>query len=186
MYRVFLIVALALFININSANMSTAFAAEKTKDKPKVEKIKEEKVNEEKEQTPEELESYQEKCSFVSPLDLVDDPDKYLDKYVSIQAEFDRYSTLGLDYKPAFRDSKDYITFLVRRPDVKRKKHVIPLSQLKLIIKRITAEKYTNLDSGDEIKIYGKVFSNALGDPWMEVNHVTCKSKDLTAKPEKE
>lgn len=107
----------------------------------------------------------------VSPLDLVTRPNFYLNKNVKIKAKFDKFSTLGLDYKPAMRSSQDYISFLIQRPDVTD--HNIPLSELKIFIKRTEAEKYIDLNSGDIIEFTGKVFSNALGDPWMDVDKFT-------------
>ncbi|MCK7484454.1 MAG: hypothetical protein MZU97_02065 [Bacillus subtilis] len=87
-----------------------------------------------------------------------------------MRATFERFSTLGLDYKPAFRDSKKYISFLIRRTDVTD--HSIPLSELKLIIAREKAEKLIDLESGDKIEITGEVFSTALNDPWVEVESI--------------
>lgn len=152
--------------------------AQDNKDKPETEQAKKESLK-----SPEELKAYQSKCSMLDPLDLVANPEEYLDKYIFIEGKFDKYTTLGLDYKKAQRDSKDYITFLIRRPDVKRDRRVIPLSELKLIISRKVAENYINLESGDEVKIYGKVFSTALGDPWVDVDHLSSDKKDLTAQP---
>jgi hypothetical protein len=104
----------------------------------------------------------------VQPLELVANPQKYLDKDVQIQAEFHKFSMLGLDYDKAMRDSKEHISMLIRRPDV-AKNHTIPLSELKLILKRELAEKLSDLESGDRVIIKGKVFSTALKDPWVDV-----------------
>jgi len=38
-----------------------------------------------------------------------------------------------------------------------------------------TAEKFINLKSGDNITVTGKVFSAALGDPWVEVTNLEKK-----------
>ena len=54
----------------------------------------------------------------VNPVDMVNNPSFYLNKNVKIKAKFDKFSTLGLDYKPAMKSSEDYITFLIQRPDV--------------------------------------------------------------------
>lgn len=113
----------------------------------------------------------------VNPLDLVARPDFYLNKYVKVKAKFDKFSTLGLDYKPAFRSSEDYISFLIQRPDVID--HNIPLSEMKIFLKRAEAEKHIDLNSGDEIEFTGKIFSNALGDVWMDVDNF----KVLSVKP---
>ena len=43
---------------------------------------------------------------------------------------------------------------------------------MKLFLKRDIAEKFIDLESGDKIEVYGRVFSSALGDPWIEVEHL--------------
>ena len=48
--------------------------------------------------------------STVNPLDIVARPNFYLNKNVKIKAKFDKFSTLGIDYKPAMRSSQDYIS----------------------------------------------------------------------------
>lgn len=104
----------------------------------------------------------------VSSLDVVNNPKEYIGKKIKINATFDKFSTLGLDYKPAFKDSKDYISFLIKRDDVTD--HTVPLSEMKIFLKRKEAEKFIDLESGDKIEIYGSVFSTALGDPWVETD----------------
>ncbi len=117
----------------------------------------------------------------VDSLDLVANPSKYMNKRIKIKAKFDKFSALGLDYPPAARDAKTYISFLIKRENVKG--YNIPLSELKLILKRDYAEKeLVNLEAGDDIEIYGSVFCAALGDPWVDVEKVTI----LTPKPNKE
>ncbi len=113
----------------------------------------------------------------VNPLDVVAKPNFYLNKNIMIKAKFDKFSTLGLDYKPAFKSSEDYISFLIRRPDVTN--HNVPLSEMKIFLKRTEAEKYIDLNSGDDIEFCGKVFSNALGDVWINVDKFTV----LSSKP---
>ncbi|MCR4881133.1 MAG: hypothetical protein K6A44_04185 [bacterium] len=120
------------------------------------------------------------KYKEVAPLNLVSTPAKYLNKDVKIKAKFDKFSTIGLDYPPIKRDAKTYISFLIKRENAN---YNIPLSELKLIIKRDYAEKeMVNVEQGDEIEIYGNVFSNALGDPWVSVDKITI----LTVHPDKE
>lgn len=104
---------------------------------------------------------------LVNPLDLVAKPNFYLHKNVKIKGKFDKFSTLGLDYKPAMRSSEDYISFLIQRPDVTD--HNVPLSELKIFLKRDEAEKHIDLNSGDIVEFSGRIFSTALGDPWMDV-----------------
>ena len=107
----------------------------------------------------------------VNPLNIVARPSAYMNKSVKIRAKFDKFSTLGLDYKPAMRSSEDYISFLIQRPDILD--HNIPLSELKIFISRDEAEKYIDLNSGDIVEFTGRVFSTALGDPWMDVTSFT-------------
>ena len=107
----------------------------------------------------------------VSPVDVVNCPSKYLNKTITFDADFVTYSALGLDYKPAMRSSEKYISFLIQRPDVYD--HNIPLSELKIFLNRTEAEKHIDLNSGDIFEFEGKVFSTALGDPWMDVDKFT-------------
>ncbi len=117
---------------------------------------------------------------YVLPLAIVANPKKYLGKNVKFKAKFDKFATLGLDYKPAFRSSEKYISFLIQRDDVKD--HDIPLSELKIFLNRTEAEKHIDLNSGDEIEVCGRVFSTALGDAWMDVDKFTVLKS--TPKPE--
>ena len=107
----------------------------------------------------------------VSPIDVVNHPGKYLNKNITFTAEFVAFTSLGLDYKPAFRDGTKYIGILIKRPDVTD--HVIPLSEMKIFISRELAEKNIDIEAGDKVKITGKVFSNALGEPWVDVTTFT-------------
>ena len=107
----------------------------------------------------------------VNPIDIVKNPAFYIGKKVKFKAKFDKFSTLGLDYTPAKRNSEDFITLLIQRPDVTS--HNIPLSELKIFMNRKEAEKHIDLNSGDEIEVAGKVFSKALGDAWMDVDNFT-------------
>ena len=106
--------------------------------------------------------------SNVSPLEIVASPSKYLHRNIKIKAKFDKFSTLGLDYPAAMRASDKYISFLIQRPDVTN--HNIPLSEMKIFLKKEIAEKNIDLDAGDEIEFTGRVFSTALGDAWMDVD----------------
>lgn len=103
----------------------------------------------------------------VKPLDVVASPTKYLHKKIRVKAQFDKFSTLGLDYKPAYKSSEDYITFLIKRDDVVN--YVVPLSEMKNFLPRSLAEKYIDLKPGDEIEYVGTVFSDALSDTWVDV-----------------
>ncbi len=108
-------------------------------------------------------------------LNIVANPAKYLNKTVKMQATFDKFSTLGLDYNKALRKSTDYIGILIQRDDVVD--HNIPLSEMKLFLKKELAEKHIDLDTGDKIEITAKVFSTALNDPWLDVLDLTVIKK---------
>ncbi|HEY9787883.1 MAG TPA: hypothetical protein V6D17_21020 [Candidatus Obscuribacterales bacterium] len=122
----------------------------------------------------------------VSPMTLVDKPDEYLNKNVKFSAKFSSFANLALDYKPALRESKKFLSFLVLQPD----SH-IPLSRLKLampIPKESNKEKnqlLQGLKDGDEVEVIGKVFSTALGDPWVDVLKLTKTASAPDDKKEK-
>jgi len=111
----------------------------------------------------------------VGALDIVNNPYRYLNRNVKIVAKFDKFSTLGLDYPPAKRSSEQYISFLIQRPDIIN--HNVPLSEFKIFLKKDIAEKNIDLDAGDEIEFSGKIFSVALGDPWMDVDNFKVLTK---------
>ncbi len=117
----------------------------------------------------------QAKGIYVKPLTLINSPKTYLNKTVILEGKFDKFSTLGLDYKPAFKSSDDYISFLIKRDDTSFN---IPLSELKLFLKRSDAEKYIDLKSGDCIEAVGTVFSDALGDTWVDVSTLKITKKE--------
>ena len=109
-----------------------------------------------------------------TPLAIVASPRAYLGKTVTFNAKFDKFSTLGLDYKTAFKSSEEYISFLIKRDDTT---YDIPLSELKLFLKREIAEKFVELKLNDEIQITGNVFSDALGDAWVDVTNLVVIQK---------
>ena len=111
---------------------------------------------------------------YVKPLTVVNSPSQFLNKKIAMKAKFDKFSTLGLDYKPALRSSENYISFLIKRDDTT---YDIPLSEMKLFLKREMAEKFIDLKTNDEITIEGTVFSDALGDAWIDVNSITVTKK---------
>ena len=124
--------------------------------------------------------SYAEKAQHdvilnTTSLNIVSNPNKFLNKTIKMQATFDKFSTLGLDYKKAMRPSTKYIGILIQRDDVVN--HNIPLSEMKLFLTKEMAEKHIDLDTGDKIEITATVFSAALGDPWLDV-----KSLDVIKK----
>jgi len=105
----------------------------------------------------------------VNALEIVSNPYKYLNRNVKVKGKFDKFSTLGLDYPPAMRSHEKYISFMIQRPDITN--HNIPLSEFKIFLQKEVAEKNIDLDAGDEIEFSGKIFSTALGDPWMDVHN---------------
>lgn len=119
----------------------------------------------------------------VSPLAVVENPEKYLNKNITFEAEFVSFSGLGLDYPPAKREAEKYISILIRRDNAKE--NVIPLSEMKIFITRELAEKNVDIETGDKIKIEGKVFSTALGDPWVDAKTlkiISTKKKENSKK----
>ena len=110
----------------------------------------------------------------ISPLTVVNNPKAYLNQTITMNAKFDKFATLGLDYKPAFKSSEEYISFLIKRDDTT---HDIPLSEMKLFLKRDIAEKFIELKTDDEISITGTVFSDALGDAWIDVINLVITKK---------
>ena len=95
-----------------------------------------------------------------TPLDVVANPDKFLSKKIIMDGKFDKFTTLGLDYNN------------------------VPLSEMKLFLKRDYAEKFVDLNTGDKISVTGIVFSNALGDSWVEVDNITVLEKAPKEKEE--
>ncbi len=110
----------------------------------------------------------------IQPLSVVNNPKAFLNKTITMNAKFDKFSTLGLDYKPAFKSSDDYISFLIKRDDTT---YDVPLSEMKLFLKRDEAEKFIDLKTNDEVSITGFVFSDALGDAWIDVNELVLVKK---------
>lgn len=131
---------------------------------PAQSKVKSEAVK--KEEPIKDVQQVQYTYTPVKALDIVSNPNAYLNKRVKIKAKFDKFSSLGLDYNAALRSSEKYITFLIRRDDAEND---IPLSELKNFMKREMAEKYIDLETNDIIEYSGLVFSNALGDAWLDV-----------------
>lgn len=98
---------------------------------------------------------------------LLNSPDAYIDKKVRFRGEFSSYTTLALDYMPAYRSSKEFLSFCIFRPNT-----IIPLSELKLAYPVEYAKNIPTLgevSKGDLIEVYGQVFSAALDEPWLDV-----------------
>ena len=114
---------------------------------------------------------------YTNTLRIVQNPNAYLNKRINCNARFDKFATLGLDYKPAYRSSETYISFLIFRPDTDKN---IPLPEMKLFLKRASAEKLIDLKEGDVVQFSGTVFSNALGDVWVDVDSLGKVKKKYT------
>jgi len=112
---------------------------------------------------------------------LVAKPQDYLNKDIKFTAKFASFSSLALDYKPAFRSARNYLSFLVFRPDTH-----IPFSEIKLAMP-IPKEKdpethmLQTLKEGDTLEIYGRVFACPLDEPWVDV----LKIKKIASSPDK-
>ena len=110
---------------------------------------------------------------------LLENPTNYLNKKVKFRGRFSSFTTLALDYEPALRKSKDYISICIFRADSK-----IPLSELKLAYPVADAkedEVIRDLEESDLLEIYGKVFSDALDEPWVDIISI----KKLESAPNK-
>ncbi len=108
--------------------------------------------------------------------DLLSEPLKFKGRRVSLEGEFYSFSTLPLDYKEAMRSSKDYVGIVIARPDHKK----IPLVELKMAvpIKLFKDDEVlSGLEHGDMIRVEGKVFAVALGEPWLDVSELRIKEK---------
>lgn len=120
----------------------------------------------------------------VEPLELLKDPNRFMNKTVVFEGTFNRFADIGLDYKKAFRDSKDYVSFFILRPDVVG--HSIPLSELKLFYPRKKSDDVMDLESGDRVRVVGTQFSNALGEPWLDVDSISILQKTATSEKRQE
>ena len=98
---------------------------------------------------------------------LLENPQDFIGKKIKFRGKFSSFTTLALDYEPALRKSKDYISLCIFRPDSK-----IPLSELKLAYPVKKAKEdlvIRELDEGDLVEIYAEVFSAALDEPWADI-----------------
>jgi hypothetical protein len=69
------------------------------------------------------------------------------------------------------REAKSYIGIVLARPDHKQ----IPLVELKLAVKLDifkNAEERLSLEQGDTLKLSGRVFEVALGEPWLDITSI--------------
>ncbi len=177
-----ILLSMLVFVSITAANIS--YAVPKLDNKNNIKPITKTETQAPKAKADVVPVNNTETCNLpeyimVQPLEVVQNPAKFLNQQIKMNATFDKFSTLGLDYKKALRPTADYIGFLIQRDDVLD--HNIPLSEMKLFLKRSYAEKFLDLDTGDKIEITGKVFSTALGDPWIDVDKLTITKKAKAA-----
>ena len=114
---------------------------------------------------------------------LLENPEKYLNKKIKFRGKFSSFTALALDYEPAMRASKDYISICIFSNDSK-----VPLSELKLAFPVKEAKEnqvIRELEESDLIEIYGKSFSAALGEPWVDILEIK-KLESANKKTEKE
>jgi hypothetical protein len=117
-----------------------------------------------------------EKLVSVDLLTLLKHPKPYLQKRVVFFGTFSSFSSLGLDYPPALRESKNHVAVLLFRPDT-LPVHKIPLSEVKLFVRRTESEKLPDLETNDVVRFEATLFSTALGDVWLDVNKLTITEK---------
>ena len=111
---------------------------------------------------------------------LLENPKNLIGKKIKIKGKFSSFTTLALDYEPALRKSKDYISLCIFRPD-----SMVPLSELKLAYPLKEAKEnpvIVELQEDDLLEIYGEVFSAALDEPWVDIISI----KDLGGPSKKE
>jgi hypothetical protein len=131
--------------------------------------------------SPAEIDASIASATKVDALTLLQNPQAYLNKKVTFTGTFNRFADIALDYKKAFRDSRDYVTFFILRPDVTTS--TIPLAELKLFFPRKKSTEVLDVESGDQIQVVGTEFSTALGEPWIDVEHIKILQK--TSHPER-
>jgi hypothetical protein len=108
--------------------------------------------------------------------DIVANPKAYKGKKVKFLGDFYSFSSLPLDYPPAMREAKNYIGIVLARPDHKQ----IPLVELKLAVKLDifkNAEERLSLEQGDTLRLSGRVFEVALGEPWLDITSIEVVKK---------
>lgn len=122
-----------------------------------------------------EIEASLASATLIDSLDLLKQPAKYMNKKVTFTGTFNRFADTALDYKKAFRDSREYVSFFILRPDVTA--HTIPMAELKLFFPRKKSTEVMDLETGDKIQIVGTQFSTALDEPWVDVEHIKILQK---------
>lgn len=169
-----------LFLVLNSLifNSGSAFEIAKTNKKSKEPSL-ENKTTEEKQELVKKAPINESEYQSILIGSLLDKPHDFLEKKIKFRGKFSSFTTLALDYKPAMRSSKDYISVCIFRSDSK-----IPLSELKMAYPVKEAKEdlvIRELEEGDLLEFYGKVFSDALDEPWIDLISI----KKLESAPKK-
>ena len=154
-------ILLTILITLISFSLTTI---KETSGKEKKSK-KTELIKEEKDKKKVEINEIEFKPVFIGA--LLENPSDFIEKKIKFRGKFSSFTTLALDYEPALRKSKDYISICIFRPDSK-----IPLSELKLAYPIKEAKEnlvIRELEEGDLIEIYAQVFNAALGEPWADI-----------------
>lgn len=114
------------------------------------------------------------KADLIKLSELILEPEKFLNKDLTIEGEFYSFSTIPLDYEKAMKSSKDFIGLILARPDQTE----IPLVELKLAAPlKMFKEGDLNIEHGDIISLEAKVYAVALGEPWLEVEEISLEKK---------
>jgi hypothetical protein len=110
-------------------------------------------------------------CQYEAELsELVIDPTAWVGKDICFEGRFSSFSTLALDYPPAMRSRTEYISITLQRPGTD-----IPLGEVKLAMDLEDVQNHAELSkakTGDPLRMRGKVFSDALAEPWIELDQV--------------
>ncbi len=155
----------AIFIVAFSLNVSTNKAFTKEDKSPESQDKKDDTSEDKKKEKKIEINESEFKSAQIGA--LLEHPENFIDKKIKFRGKFSSFTTLALDYEPALRKSKDYISICIFRPDSK-----IPLSELKLAYPVKEAKEnlvIRELEEGDLIEIYAQVFSAALDEPWADI-----------------
>lgn len=171
------------FLALLSLSSGLSFAASKTKNKktiPAKKSVSASKVSVQEKEKKETIKNIISSCNTqITLAQIIGEPEAWLNKEICFSGTFSSFSGLALDYPPAMRERKKYISLTLFRPNTE-----IPLGELKLAMKIEEAQKHELLpkvSEGDAVKIKGKVFSTALGEPWIDVLQIQI-TKDPNSK----
>lgn len=160
-----------VLLSLNLATLAAPAQKPKVPASKKQAPAKEAKLESKSEKTATVIKNEVQGCKSEQSLEsLVARPEEWIGKEVCFKGTFSSFSVLALDYPPALRERKKYVSLTLFRPNTK-----IPLGELKLAMKIEDAQKHELLPKvaeGDFVKIKGKVFSAALGEPWIDISQI--------------